>query len=46
MILYIFVTKDINAMKFIEIINKRVKLQFDNSKEIVSNRNFVFIHPY
>ena len=46
MILYISVTKNINAMKFIKIINKKINLQFDNSKEIVSNRKFVFIKLY
>ena len=33
MILYIFVTKNINTMKFIEIIDKKINLQFDNSKK-------------
>ena len=37
MSLYISVTKDINAMKLIEIIDKKVSLQFDISKKIVSN---------
>ena len=46
MILYIFVKKNINAMKFIEIIDKKGNLQFNNSKEIVSNQNFVFINSY
>ena len=46
MTLYISITKNINAMKFIEIINKKVNLQFDNSKEILSNREFVFINSY
>ena len=45
-ILYISVTKNINAMKFIEIIDKKVILQFDNSKKIISNRNFVFTNSY
>ena len=34
MTLYISVTKDISAMKLIEIIDKKVNLQFDNSKEL------------
>ena len=46
MTLYISVIKNINAMKLIEIIDKKVNLQFNNSKEIVSNRNFVFINLY
>ena len=46
MILYISVTKNINAIKFTEIIDKKINLQFDNSKKIVSNRNFVFINSY
>ena len=46
MILYISVTININAIKFIEIIDKKVNLQFDNSKEIGSNREFVFIKSY
>ena len=33
-------------MKFIEIIDKKINLQFDNSKEVVSNREFVFINSY
>ena len=37
MTLYISVIKNINAMKLTEIIDKRINLQFDNSKEIVSN---------
>ena len=46
MSLYISVTKDINAMKLIEIIDKKVSLQFDISKKIVLNREFVFISSY
>ena len=46
MTLYISVIKKINTMKLTEIIDKRVNLQFDNSKEIVSNRDFVFINSY
>ena len=46
MTLYISVIKNINAMKLTEIIDKKVNLQFDSSKEIVSNRNFVFINSY
>ena len=46
MILYISVTKNINVIKFIEIIDKKINLQFDNSKKIVSNRKFVFINSY
>ena len=44
--LYISVIKNINAMKLIEIIDKKVNLQFDNSKQIVSNQNFVFTNSY
>ena len=46
MTLYISVIKNINAMKLIEIIDKRVNLQFDSSKEIVSNRDFIFTNSY
>ena len=46
MILYISISKNANAMKLIKIINKKVNLQFDNSKEIVSNRKIVFINSY
>ena len=46
MILYIFVTKNINAMKFIEIIDTKVNLQFEKLKKIASNRKFVFIKSY
>ena len=46
MILYNSVTKNINAIKFIEIIDKKVNLQFNNSKKIISNRKFVFINSY
>ena len=46
MISYISVTKNINAMKFIEIINTKINLQFENLKEIVSNRKFVFTNSY
>ena len=46
MILYISVTNNINAIKFIEIIDKKVYLQFNNSKKIVSNRNLIFINLY
>ena len=46
MILFISVTKNINAMKSIEIIDKKINLQFDNSKKIISNRNFLFIDLY
>ena len=46
MTLYISVIKNINAMKLTEIIDKRINLQFDSSKKIVSNRNFVFINSY
>ena len=45
-ILYIFVTKNINAIKFTEIIDKKINLQFDNSKKIVSNRKLVFTNSY
>ena len=44
--LYIFVTKNINTIKLIEIIDKKINLQFNNSKEIVSNRDFVCINSY
>ena len=44
MILYISVTKNINVIKFIKIINKKTNLQFDKSKEIILNRKFVFIN--
>ena len=43
---YISITENIDAIKLIEIIDKKVNLQFDNSKEIVSNRDFVFINSY
>ena len=46
MTLYISITKNIDVIKMIEIINKRINLQFDNLKEIVSNRDFVFINSY
>ena len=46
MTLYISVIKNINAMKLIKIIDKKINLQFDNSKKIVSNRDFVFINSY
>ena len=46
MILYISVTKNINAIKFNEIIDKKENLQFKNLKEIVSNRDFVFTNSY
>ena len=46
MTLYISVIKNINAMKLIEIIDKKTNLQFDNSKKIISNRDFVFINSY
>ena len=46
MILYISVTKIINTIKLIEIINKKINLQFDSSEETVSNRRFVFINWY
>ena len=44
--LYISITENINAMNSIKIIDKKVNLQFDNSKEIVSNRKFDFINLY
>ena len=37
MILYISVMKNINAIEFIEIIDRKVNLQFNNLKESVSN---------
>ena len=46
MTLYISVIKNINAIKLTEIIDERINLQFDNSKEIVSNQDFVFINSY
>ena len=46
MTLYISVTKNINALKLTEIIDKKVNLQFDSSKKIVSNRDFVFTNSY
>ena len=33
----ISITKNINALKFIEIIDKKRELQFDDSKKIVLN---------
>ena len=46
MTLYISVIKNINTMKLTEIIDKRINLQFDNSKKIISNRDFVFTNSY
>ena len=46
MTLYISVTKNKNAIKVIEIIDKKVNSQFDNSKKIGSKREFVFINSY
>ena len=33
-------------MRLIEIIDKKINLQFDNSKKIVSNADFTFINSY
>jgi hypothetical protein len=46
MTLYISVTKKITAVELAEIIFDHVMLKYDVSKDVVSNREFVFTNAY
>ncbi len=46
MTLYIFVTKKITIVELTEIIFDHVMLKYDVSKNVVSNRKFVFTNAY
>jgi hypothetical protein len=46
MTLYIFVTKNIIAIELTKIIFDQVMLKYDASKDVVSNREFVFTSAY
>jgi hypothetical protein len=46
MTLYIFVTKKITAIELANIIFDHVMLKYDASKDVVSNREFVFTSAY
>jgi hypothetical protein len=46
MTLYISVTKKITAVELAEIIFDHVMLKYDVSKDVVSNREFIFMSAY
>jgi hypothetical protein len=46
MTLYIFVTKKIIAIELTKIIFDHVMLKYDASKDVVSNKEFVFTNAY